>query len=333
MWTLAFLVGIAVLSVFGYFMMIDVKPQVPRPVPDRTAGDEIEALTLRLMRHVVALASEIGERNAWRPHGLRAAAAYIRDGWSAQGCQVTEEAYELDGQWCANLIVEQRGLSRPDEIVLVGAHYDSLIGTSGANDNATGVAVLLEMAAMLKHPVPGRTVRLVAFVNEEPPFFRSRHMGSRVCARNARRRGERIVAMIALDTVGYYSDAPGSQRYPPPFGFFYPHTANFLAVVGNLASRQLVIEFLRHFMATTNFPVEGTATFGWIPGVDWSDHWSFWKEGYPAIMLTDTAPYRYPHYHSPKDLADQVNAREFARAAHGIVATVRRLATAPASGG
>lgn len=328
MWTLGLLVGLAAFSVVVYFAMIKVKPRTPRPVLDRTALDEIEALKPRLMRHVVALASEIGERNVWCPQGLRAAATYIRGAWSAQGVQVAEDAYELDGQRCVNLIAELRGSSRPDEVVLVGAHYDSLIGTSGANDNATGVAVLLEMPAVLKQSGLARTLRLVAFVNEEPPLFRSMQMGSRIYARNARKRGDKIVAMISLDTVGYYSDAPGSQGYPPPFGFFYPNRADFLAVVGNLASRRLVIDFLRHFMAATDFPVEGAATFGWIPGVDWSDHGSFWKEGYPAIMLTDTALYRYPHYHSLDDLPDKVNARAYARAAHGIIGAVRLLAQA-----
>jgi len=321
--------GLGALSVVGYATMIDVKARVDRPAMDAAARARIESLGARLMGHVRVLAGEIGERNLFRPRGLNAAAEYIRRVWTAQGVSVTEEAFEVDGQRCVNVVAELRGSSRPAEIVLVGAHYDSLIGTPGANDNATGVAVLLEMGAALKRRVPARTVRLVAFVNEEPPYFKSEAMGSRVHARNARRRGENVVAMISLETVGYYTDAPGSQRYPFPFGAFYPSTGNFLGVVGNLSSRWLVVDFLHHFVVATDFPVEGTATVPWIPGVDWSDHWSFWKEGYPAVMLTDTAPYRYPHYHSPDDLPDQVNAREFARAARGIIGAVGRLAGGP----
>jgi Zn-dependent M28 family amino/carboxypeptidase len=137
-----------------------------------------------------------------------------------------------------------------------------------------------------------RTVRFAAFVNEEPPYFLTEAMGSREHARRARQRGEDIRAMLSLETLGYYSDAPGSQRYPPPFGAFYPKVGNFLAVVGNMRSRALVVDFLRQFMSVSDFPVEGVATFSWIPGINWSDHWSFWKEGYPALMLTDTAPFR-----------------------------------------
>jgi hypothetical protein len=326
MWTLAILAAMGLLSLIGYFLMIDVKPKGNRPVMDKATREEIKALETRLMRHVSGLASEVGERNLFRPQGLRAAATYIREVWTAQGFPVSDEAYGLAGHRCVNLIVEQRGSRRPDELVVVGAHYDSLLGSSGANDNATGVAVLLEMSGILKQASPVRTIRFVAFVNEEPPFFHSEQMGSRVHARNARRRGDHIVAMLSLETLGYYSETPGSQQYPFPFGAFYPDRANFLAVVGNLASRELVIEFLWHFMGGTDFPVEGAATFSWIPGVDWSDHWSFWKEGYPAVMLTDTAPYRYPEYHTLRDLPDKVNGPEFARAAHGIIRAVRRLA-------
>lgn len=326
---LAILAALALLLAIGYAVMIGVKPTQTRPVMDEAVRGEIAALETRLMGHVVVLAGEIGERHFLRPAGLRAAADYIRQVWTAQGFSVAEEPVEAAGERFVNLFVEQRGSARPEEIVLVGAHYDSLIGTPGADDNATGVAVLLEMPGLLRRAAPVRTLRLVAFVNEEPPHFHTEWMGSRVHARNARQRGERIVAMISLETLGYYSAAPGSQRYPFPFGAFYPTTGNFLGVVGNLSSRRLVTEFLRHFQAATDFPVEGVATFAWIPGVDWSDHWSFWREGYPAVMLTDTAPYRYPEYHAAGDLPERITGREFARAAHGIIETVRRLANAP----
>ncbi len=223
--------------------------------------------------------------------------------------------------------MEQKGAERPGTIVVVGAHYDSVIGSPGANDNATGVAILLEMSRALKQDAPFRTVRFVAFVNEEPPYFLTELMGSREHARRARQRGEDIQAMFSLETLGYYSKDPGSQKYPLPLGAFYPRTGNFLGVVGKLSSRRLVVDFLRQFMSVSDFPVEGIATFEWISGINWSDHWSFWKEGYPALMLTDTAPYRYPEYHASRDLPENLNGPEFARAAHGIIQTVRRLAS------
>jgi len=323
------LAGLLIVGVAGYFAMIDVRPRLARPAMDDAAREDIRALEGRLMQHVRTLGGTIGERNLDRPVALRAAADYIRQEWRKQGFEVTEERFEILGQPCANLVVEHTGSTQPRAILLVGAHYDSVIGSPGANDNATGVAILLEMSRALRQENLARTVRFAAFVNEEPPYFLSEAMGSREHARRARRRGEDIQAMLSLETLGYYSDAPGSQRYPPPFGAFYPRVGNFLAVVGNMPSRKLVVDFLRQFMRVSDFPVEGVATFAWIPGINWSDHWSFWKEGYPALMLTDTAPFRYPEYHSPGDLPERVNGPEFARAAYGIIQAVRRMAGTP----
>lgn len=328
-WSGVLLVGVAVLAALGYFLMIGLTPRVARPRAGEAARAEIQALERRLMEHVRTLGETVGERNLHRPLELRAAADYIRQAWKSQGFEVTEERFEVFGQPCANVFVEQRGSRRPGTIVLVGAHYDSAIGSPGANDNATGVAVLLEMSRAARQEAPSRTVRFVAFVNEEPPYFLTDLMGSREHARRARRRGEEIAAMFSLETLGYYSSIAGSQHYPFPFGVFYPRTGNFLGVVGNLSSRRVVVDFLRQFMTVSDFPVEGIATFEWIPGINWSDHWSFWEEGYPAVMLTDTAPYRYPEYHSLRDLPDRVNGPEFARAAHGIIRAVRRVADAP----
>ncbi len=330
MWALAAIpVGLAALTLAGYRMMIGVKPGVARPPVGESARAEIAALEGRLMDHVRMLASRIGERNLSRPLALRAAAEYIRDFWTGLGFVVAEEVFEVGGQRAVNLVAERKGAARPGAVVLAGAHYDSVVGSPGANDNATGIAVLLEMSRALKEEALSRTVRFVAFANEEPPYFRTEGMGSRVHARQARHRGDDIVAMLSLETLGYYSSVPGSQRYPYPFGAFYPAAGNFLAVVGNLSSRALVVDFLRHFMAATDFPVEGVATFEAVPGVNWSDHWAFWQEGYPAVMLTDTAPFRYPEYHGSDDLPERITGPDFARAAHGIIRAVGRLAAAP----
>jgi Zn-dependent M28 family amino/carboxypeptidase len=328
-WFGAILAGLAVLSLVGYLVMINVKPRGIRPAMGEKGHTEIELLERALMHHVRILGGMIGERGLQRPQALRAAAEYIRQVWSGLGFTVGEEGFAVAGQPCANLVVEQKGIRRPEAVVLVGAHYDSVFGSPGADDNATGIAILLEMSRALKQEPLSRTVRLVAFVNEEPPYFMTEQMGSRQHAREARRRGEDIVAMFSLESLGYYSNVVGSQRYPFPFGAFYPRTGNFLAAVGNLPSRGLVGNFLRHFMAVSDFPVEGIATFGWIPGVNWSDHWSFWKEGYPALMLTDTAPFRYPEYHGSRDTPERINAREFARVALGIIHAVRGMADLP----
>jgi Zn-dependent M28 family amino/carboxypeptidase len=321
---LALVVVLVLIAAVAYLVMIDVKPRVRRP-----SGTPIaDGLEQRLRRHVDALARDIGERNlSRRPEALRAAARYIRDVWRGQGLTVTEEAFTAGGQLVANLVAEQPGTDAAAGVLLVGAHYDTAPGTPGANDNGSGVAVLLELPAALAGAPRARTVRYVAFVNEEPPYFATEDMGSRVHARGARRRGENIAGMLSLETVGYYTDAPRSQAYPFPLDRLYPSTGNFLAVVGNVRSRGLVRDFLRHFLAATDFPAEAAATLESVPGIGWSDHWAFWQEGYPAIMLTVTAPFRYPYYHGSQDLPDRLAWPAFTRAAQAIMRAVEGLAS------
>lgn len=193
------------------------------------------------------------------------------------------------------------------------------------------MAALLCLARQLAGARPGRTLRFVLFANEEPPFFLGEDMGSRVYARRARARGERIAAMLSLETIGYYSDQPGSQRYPPLVGRFYPDTGNFLAFVGNVRSRALVQEALAAFRRGTSLPAEGAALPGWLPGVGWSDHWSFWREGWPALMVTDTAPYRYPWYHTDGDTLERLDLERLAQAVEGLASVVARIARLPSA--
>ncbi|OGI54550.1 MAG: aminopeptidase [Candidatus Muproteobacteria bacterium RIFCSPHIGHO2_12_FULL_60_33] len=279
-----------------------------------------------LRAHVQALAGDIGERNVWRPHALRAAADYLRRQWEAQGYRVAAHEVTFERRRWANLEVSRPGRQAPDEIVVIGAHYDSVFGSPGANDNGSGVAALLELARLFAARDTGRTVRFVAFVNEEPPFFRTSDMGSRQYARAARAKNEDIRAMLALETIGYYDDAPGSQRYPPFFSLFFPDRGNFIGMVSNFGSRALLKRAVAAFRAASDFPIEHVATFGWVPGVDWSDHASFWSEGYPAIMITDTALYRYPYYHSARDTPDKVDYARLARATAALAAVVEALA-------
>ncbi|MDH3407214.1 MAG: M28 family peptidase, partial [Gammaproteobacteria bacterium] len=169
-------------------------------------------------------------------------------------------------------------------------------------------------------------VHFVAFVNEEPPFFKTENMGSQHYARAARANNEDIRAMLALETIGYYDDAPGSQQYPPLFSLFFPDRGDFIGLVSNFSSRQLLRRAVTAFRAASDFPLEYVSTFGWVPGVDWSDHGSFWNEGYPAIMVTDTALYRYPYYHSAQDTPDKLDYVRLARVSTALVAVVEALA-------
>jgi len=226
-----------------------------------------------------------------------------------------------------NVETELPGTHKPDEVIIIGAHYDSVSGSPGANDNASGVAALLELARNLKDRGAARTIRFVAFANEEPPYFQTEQMGSRVYARRSRERQERIMAMISLETIGYYSDLEKSQLYPFPFSLYYPSKGDFLGFVGNISSRALVRRAVEVFRADDALPSQGIAAPGWLTGVGWSDQWSFWKEDYPAIMITDTAIFRYPHYHRLSDTPDKLDYDRMARAVSGISRVIMDLAS------
>ena len=280
----------------------------------------------RLEAHVRRLAGEIGERNVFRPESLAAAARYIEEEWRRQGYEVTPLTYTARGVESVNLEVTRTGRRFPEQILLVGAHYDSVSGSPGANDNGTGVAALLELSRLFAEASPERSLRFVAFVNEEPPFFNTGTMGSMVYARAARERGDAIQLAISLETLGYYSDESGSQRYPPFFRFFYPDRGNFIAFVSNFRSKSWLKRTIGAFQASSDFPLESVATFEFVPGIGWSDHLSFWRQGYPALMITDTAPYRYPHYHSPSDTSDKIDYSSLARVTDGLRGMLALLA-------
>ena len=187
-------------------------------------------------------------------------------------------------------------------------------------------AALLELSRRFLAIETDRTVRLVAFVNEEAPFFYFGKMGSKVYAQAARRRGDDIQLMISLEMLGCYSDAPGSQRYPPMFRYFYPDRGNFIGFVSNLRSRRMLHQTVRAFRDHSDFPAEQVATLAFVPGVAWSDHLSFWREGYRALMVTDTAFYRYPYYHTPLDTADRLDYSSMARVTAGLAGAIASLA-------
>ncbi len=307
-----------------YFFMGTRMKTIQSDLPPLTL-EEIE-LRERLRRHVETLASQIGPRNVWRYDKLLGAAAYIRTELESYGYAVQSQCFQTLGKEVCNLAVEIEGQTKPEDIVLLGAHYDTVPDSPGANDNGSGVAALLEIARELRNFRPRRTLRLVAFVNEEMPFHDTRSMGSQVYAGSARQRGDRIVAMLSLETIGFYSDEPGSQHYPNPvYAWFYPKTGNFIGFVSNLTSWRLLRRCLTGFRRHSRFPAQGVAAPGRLTGIGWSDHASFWDEGYPALMVTDTALFRYPHYHRPSDTADQLNYDAFARVTSGLIGMVEEL--------
>jgi hypothetical protein len=289
-------------------------------------GREEQALTRRLRMHVEQLAGKIGERNVFCPAALQAAVSYIEHEWEQQGYAVRRLAYDVSGVRCLNLEITRHGGARQREILLIGAHYDTVPGCPGANDNASGVSALLELSRLFASIKPALTVRFVAFVNEEPPFFMTRQQGSVMYAEAARQQGDDIRLMTSVETIGWYSNEPGSQRYPPFFNLFYPNRADFIGFVSNFRSRAAMRCLAAAFRANSDFPLETAATFSFVPGVSWSDHRSFWRQGYRAVMITDTAFYRYRHYHQPSDTPDKLAYSELARVTSGLFAAVSELA-------
>lgn len=295
----------------------------PSFTPARTEG-----LGGRLEAHVTRLAGEIGERNVWRPRALEAAADYIHSGFSVHGYNVAQQVLAIEGIAVSNLEAVRRGTDPAAPVIVLGAHYDTVAGSPGADDNASGVAAVLEIAGLLAEletPLR-RSVHLVAFTCEEPPFFRTPQMGSYVYARSLRERGIEVEAMISLEMLGYFRDEKGSQALPPGIGWRYPNRGNFVAFVGDLGSRGDVLRALRAFRASTPFPAEGIAAPALVAGIDFSDHLSFWNHGYPGIMTTDTAFLRNPHYHGASDLPATLDYGRMAEVTAGLAGAAARLA-------
>jgi hypothetical protein len=320
----ALLGAIALWFSVGMFYMPGHTHQGPLPplTPTQTSIRE------QLRRDVEHLATTIGERSLNVPGNLTRAGEYLEAQFRAAGYSPTRQPYRestshLD---CFNIEAVLPGTTKPGEIIVIGGHYDSVEGTFGANDNATGAAGVLALARALAGRKPARTIRFVEFVNEEPPYFKTDDMGSVVYAKACRQRGDNVVGMLCLETIGYYSDAPHSQQYPPPFSHLYPSTGNFIGFIGNYSSRALVKQRIGTFRATTPFPSEGAAVIEYRPELGFSDHWSFWQQGYPALMVTDTAMFRYRYYHTPGDKPDKIDFDRTARVVGGLVKVVENLA-------
>lgn len=280
-----------------------------------------------LYQHVHHLSVRIGSRSVYEYERIKEADDYIKGVLEGLGSDYSRQTYEYQGRPFSNIIVTLTGQKEPEKIFIIGAHYDTVYATAGADDNASGVAVLLEICRNLKGYHPSRTLKLIFFVLEEPPSFRSSYMGSYVYARQAKANKENIFGMISLEMLGYYNDIKGAQTFPLPLmNFFYPTTPNFIAVVGNLGSRKLVKKIENSIKKSSCIPVETLSTVKFVPGVDFSDHASFWKMGYQAVMVTDTAFYRNPHYHTPGDTIDTLDFDKMAQLLKGLTQAAKDLA-------
>ena len=295
------------------------------PLPTLVPPEEATATLLRT--HIWAIAS--------RPHNinhydeLEKAARYIESELEALGYQTVPQVFQVDGRVVRNIeaTIEPAQPDASRGTIVLGAHYDSYGDAPGANDNGTGTAAVIELARLLAdlRNKSETRIRLVLFVNEEPPYFKTPDMGSYRYAKLLAQRREPVIGMISLETLGCFLDEPGSQKYPPPLGLLYPNKGDFIAFVAMTGSRDLMQALIGSFRQHTKFPTVGGVAPGFIPGIDWSDHWSFEQFRYPAVMITDTAYFRYPHYHKPTDTPDKVDVERLARITHGVERMVRDM--------
>jgi hypothetical protein len=311
----------------------------PVPWPDPPAAPLPAIDPARLQQHVQVLSEQFHPRSFDHPNQLDAAADYVRDQMRAAGATVSEQAYLHEGERWRNLVARFGPAQGP--LLVIGAHYDShgdapqrarderqplaLTHTPGADDNASGVAGLIELARALAAHTPSRPVELVAYTLEEPPFFRSDAMGSMRHARSLREADTDVELMIALEMIGFFSDAPGSQRYPlPGLGRLYPARGDFIGVVGRLQDIRATRALKAAMQGATPLQVWSISAVPALVGVDFSDHLSYWRHGYPALMVTDTAFFRNDQYHQAGDTAGRLDYQRMALVVRGVAAFALR---------
>src|SRR5262245_2087663 len=275
----------------------------------------------KLEPHVRTLSQSFVPRDESHPENLDRCAAYIRQEFESANARVSEQPFTVDGKTYRNVIAHFGPETK--EVVVVGAHYDTDGPFPGADDNASGVAGLLEIARLLGAAQLPVRVELVAYTLEELPFFRSEQMGSAMHAKALKREGAVVRVMFSLEMIGYFSDAPDSQQFPfSALSLFYPSEGNFISAIGKMGAGTLVRKIKRSMAEATSLPVYSINAPRLIPGVDFSDHLSYWREGYPALMITDTAFYRNSNYHTIADTAEKLDYRRMSRVVEGVYAAV-----------
>lgn len=285
----------------------------------------MEQIKDNVIETVRFLSGTIGQRSWKDLDKLAASADFIEKRFQENGCATEQQHFPFRNNTYANIITEITGTDPAcQEILVVGAHYDSCEGTPGADDNASGVAGLLELARLTREKPLKRTVRYAAFCLEEPPAYMTKHMGSYVHAESLQKEGAKVFGMISLEMLGYYSDEKGTQYYPSSlFKPFFPGIGNFIAFVGNFSSRNFSNTVKSAFTSVSSFPVQSLNGFSIVPGVDFSDHRNYWKFGYSGFMVTDTAFYRNPNYHACSDLPDTLDYDRIATLTKDLYETLR----------
>lgn len=317
----AFVLIIALL-IYGQFRLRRI-PIAMRPLPSGSGTDAT------LARHVLRLAADIGDRNYLLPESQKAAALYIADQFRLSGYEPIAQVYRVPGPKgeieLRNILVKRPGSQPQAPILVVGAHYDTFSGTPGADDNASGVAGLLELARRFHGTTGTIEMRFVAFDSEEPPFFGTSNMGSWQCAKALKDEKRQVKGMISLEMLGCYRFEKGSQQYPPPLGLVFPDRGDYIGAVADLGSRRFLSEFKSGFHAPKGTPLVAAALPRMVGVIEISDQLSFWKHGFPAFMVTDTAFLRNPAYHQPDDTPAKLDYVTMADVVDGLEAALRAM--------
>lgn len=270
--------------------------------------------------HVEALSNQIGVRNYSNYDNLQKAEEYISNQLEDIGYKLISQSFIINEKKFTNVIAVKQEFNPSKPTLIIGAHYDSCFNP-GADDNASGVAGMLELARLLRQKQLDLQIKFIAFVNEEPPFFQTDNMGSFVYAKTAKKNNENIYGAIVLEMIGFYSDEKNSQRYPPLLGLFYPNRGNFISVIGNRQSKSIVKQFLKTTRKENLINIKSLIAPNSMPAINFSDHWSFWKQGYKAVMITDTAYLRNSNYHKNTDTYLTLNYDKMS----GVVYSVKQV--------
>jgi len=296
----------------------------PKALPPLAPREQ--ALETELKGYVQQLAGKIGERNAKQMWELASAADYLANAFEDMGYRVERQGYEVGEILAMNLSVSVAGGERGDELIVVGAHYDSAEGSPGADDNASGAAAVLALARHYRNLHPSRSLRFVEFVNAEQPYYKTDDMGSARYAKALAARSERVVGMLGIDNIGYYSDAPGSQHYPAALAPRYPRAGRFVAFAGQGASELLLQRVVTTFRGRASIPAEAVELPADMKDANGSDTWSFRRFGFPAVAVSDTGAFRYPHYRTAQDTPDKLDYGRMARVVAGLEDVIDQLA-------
>jgi hypothetical protein len=286
-----------------------------------------DASEAALVSTVWFLSEDVGERSFRDVEKLNRSADYIENAFRTYGCAVHRQAFLYGGRTYYNIIAEVNGTnSTKDSVLIIGAHYDTVVGTAGADDNASGIAGLLELARLTALQPAERTIRFVAFSLEEPPAYGTEFMGSYVYARSVKEEGIKVYGMISLEMIGFFCEEKECQKYPLPFlGWFFPDKGDYISFVGNLSSRSFTRKVNNHFRKASSLPTESLNTFSWVTGIDFSDHRNFWAFGFKAFMITDTSFYRNPYYHEAGDTPEKLDYKRMSELVAGLHKAIRGL--------